>query len=174
MDKLDWVNSSGGPLVLMDSGLAELWRGTIGNSGSSLAVTDYERACLINGFIGKVDVGGGEAIVLGDEPAQSAMVKIESGLFMVVRWVWADNEADVLKSLEGPLLSKDFEDCGFTIALPTGNPTLFDSALSNGIAENGAVLITEPGKYRASTLWHRPTPNLNIIVHQFALKSDWE
>lgn len=167
MSKLKWINSRGGPLVLMDSMLVGQWRGTAGYSGLDPLTSDYQRACAIKGFIGKVDVGSGEAAIMGDEPAQSALVSLSDGDFVVVRWICANGENEILLSLESALRSTDWEDSGLTVTFTTGNPTLFDSALSNGKLENCAVLKILPGIFGISTLWYRPNELLSIVLHRF-------
>jgi hypothetical protein len=43
LDSLIWLESTGGPLILLEEDLVPSWRGYLSVSDSG--VTDYERAC---------------------------------------------------------------------------------------------------------------------------------
>jgi hypothetical protein len=76
---LQWIQSNGGPLLLLPSSLLGAWEGadepepyrgvearSHWNPGGP--ATDYDRACDVPDLAGTVPVGAGEGLVLGDEP----------------------------------------------------------------------------------------------------------
>lgn len=83
MDRLKWVASEGGPLILISDKSKNLWSGILKRS-SYLAnkieeaddfldadEADYGKACLVQDYLGVVNVGNDTALVLGDEPLLS-------------------------------------------------------------------------------------------------------
>jgi len=96
---LDWIESAGGPLLMLEEDLLSHWRGSqqvfIGEP------TDYERACAVDDYIALIAVNSREGIVLGEEPFRTAWwFSLELGYGFLVRWVFANSEADVLQALK--------------------------------------------------------------------------
>ncbi len=86
---MDWLNSGGGPFIFADADTAKQWRGTGGSSVNG-GVTDYARACGVEGYLGLTRCGLGEALVLGDEPLQTAIDATSHGI-VLIRWVYCDS-----------------------------------------------------------------------------------
>ena len=53
-ESLIWLESTGGPLLLLEEDLVPYWHGYLSVSNSSL--TDYERACEVSDYLGSIDV----------------------------------------------------------------------------------------------------------------------
>ena len=74
-ERMKWIKSGGGPLIVLEQSLARHWRGVEGNSAIGDArnafANDYARACAISDYVGEVEVGSGSALILGDEPLQT-------------------------------------------------------------------------------------------------------
>ena len=87
----EWTNSTGGPLILAETGIARHWRGTLGNSDSLSdgKMTDYDRACQKTEYLQTICCAEGKALVLGDEPLQSAVTVGKFGEPLVVRWIYS-------------------------------------------------------------------------------------
>jgi hypothetical protein len=85
-----WVASTGGPLVAIEAARLVAWGGLENN--------DYERASACTGSVERIAVDGGTALVLGDEPAMTAVVARHDGL-VFVRWLAADDEAAVERAI---------------------------------------------------------------------------
>lgn len=72
--ELVWVQSAGGPLIVVPESSVNAWGG-VTKSGAVLGGPggrdDYDRACEIDGLAGVITVGAddADAIVLADEPA---------------------------------------------------------------------------------------------------------
>lgn len=115
-----WVESLGGPLVVVPEAVLEAWSGSAGNDDGT---DDYGRACAIEGHIGLVPVGQAEGLVLGDEPASTAYLPAQ-GLF--VRWSAAESEEAMLGSVGAAMRAASWEP-ELLWQVP-GPVVLFDSA----------------------------------------------
>lgn len=92
----EWVNSTGGPLVLAETAIAQHWQGTSGKSGSfsDSMMTDYERACQTNEYLQTISCADGEVLLLGDEPMQTAISEGAGGVPLVIRWIYSNDTAE--------------------------------------------------------------------------------
>src|SRR5262245_31751278 len=89
-----WINSAGGPLLLLPMGQLESWNGF--EQVDAGKCPDYDRACEIQEFLGVVSVGQGKGIVLGGEPMETAWLPfIEKSGGTLIRWIYANDEASV-------------------------------------------------------------------------------
>ena len=136
MDRITWVNSGGGPLIVIPVEIAHLWRG---DGGLGLPVgdlsmvwetvlkhTDYGRACGVDDYLGVLAVGPGECLVLGDEPlATTFLPKKDGGL--IVRWVHAECEEDVVRAIQ-VVPENAWEPTPHIFHVGSGGLLLFDSA----------------------------------------------
>src|SRR6185295_2520943 len=94
--RFPWVDSTGGPLVVVPTSALPHWHGT-GDyfTGDSTPDDwgDYGRACAVDGYAGIIPVGDTQALVLGDDPLPTTYLA-ESRTF--VRWAEARSEADLI------------------------------------------------------------------------------
>ncbi|WP_330266666.1 Imm21 family immunity protein [Streptomyces griseorubiginosus] len=127
-----WVESMGGPLIVVPvSALAE-WYGGTGTgimAGDGTDPDDYDRACAVDEVAGLITVGrsGAQALVLGDEPATSCYLP-EHRAFL--RWLAADSDAELRAAAETVLMDPavSWEECGTWVV--DGPAVLMDSAES--------------------------------------------
>lgn len=127
-----WIVGQGpGPLVLVRKALLDFWCGVDAPAGQR---SDYGRACGVS-EIGCLDMKGGTALVLGDEPLRTTWLpKPQGGMF--VRWIAGDDETSALAALEtGADATWTPTGCSFTTA--GGEHVLFPAA------ETGANAATE-------------------------------
>jgi hypothetical protein len=85
-----WASTLGGPLLVLEESRLSSWRGFEGG--------DYERACAVRGDVGRIDVGDGHGLVLGDEPAMTAAAVRPDGV-VFVRWHAADDPPEVERAI---------------------------------------------------------------------------
>lgn len=143
-----WVESEGGPLLVAPESELAHWCGSTGDGGSAEAWGDYDRACSVQGYVGLVNVGGQQALVLGDEPATTTYLADER---LFVRWVAANSEAELIEAAQRALRDgiqwDEDEDLMWVIREPV---VLFESWLSGTEMEpdNHLVINIEPGRYR--------------------------
>ncbi|MFB7112081.1 immunity 21 family protein [Streptomyces sp. NPDC056190] len=141
-DVYAWVESMGGPLIVIPVSALAAWRGCTETGtvvGDSTAPDDYDRACAVNELAGVIAIGdsGAQALVLADEPATSCYLP-EYRTFL--RWLAADSETGLKAAAEAVLAdpATEWEECGTWMS--DGPAVLMDSA------EAGADLSVEyPG-----------------------------
>ena len=172
-DELRWISSSGGPLLLLPQDLIECWSGIDtpydGRKATARAqwspegpATDYDRACDIDQALANIDVGDGRGIVLGGTYA-TAVWPAESGC-VLVRWVEAENEAQILPHLAN--LPQDEGDGDIAlIDVRPGPLVLFDAACPGPEVEDDKLEIRlHPGQYMASTIEMEPGDDTSLVL----------
>ena len=86
---LKWLESTGGPLLLIEKVFLPYWDGY---APTETGVTDYERACKVGDYLGRIEVGPGYGVVLGEEPFSTTWWQPdENRNGLLVRWVYANN-----------------------------------------------------------------------------------
>lgn len=125
-----WVESMGGPLIVVPVSALAGWGGctesgmVVGDTGTP---DDYDRACEVEGLAGVPAVGeeGARALVPADEPARSRCLP-EHRAFL--RWFAAGSEADLVTAAEAVLAGPggQWEECG--VWETDGPAVLMDSA----------------------------------------------
>ncbi|WP_436776916.1 Imm21 family immunity protein [Yinghuangia sp. YIM S09857] len=122
---LRWVESMGGPLVVVPVSALEHWAGCSESWGEDGVHDDYDRACDIEGYAGVLGVGAGgaQALVLGDNPATSCFVP---ALRVFVRQ-FGGTAAELPAAAEAVLTdpTATWEDCG--VWETDGDAVLMDS-----------------------------------------------
>jgi hypothetical protein len=63
--------------------------------------TDYERACGVRGYLGVLNVGPAEALVLGEEPMQTSVWSPADSTVVLIRWRYARDDKSVGRLLAG-------------------------------------------------------------------------
>jgi hypothetical protein len=156
---MQWIESPGGPLLVLPTLLASEWSGADSD--------DYARACSVGAAVGVVSVGSGAALVLGDEPLETSwLASPASDGGVLVRWIHADSDASVADHLRGwhDLL-------GWTRNLSF--QSMGDSAYLMPAADNAAdpklprmEIPLVAGKYSLGTLRFSPEPRTVLVLHQ--------
>ena len=114
---MDWVETTGGPLLLLAHNNLHNWAGL---------QEDYERACQIMDYVGKIGVGPAEALVLGGESMPTALWVGSDGTIILVRWLYAENEGHVKAALEA-VDSRRLQQSGLIVDFGDDHVRLFDS-----------------------------------------------
>jgi hypothetical protein len=105
-DEFAWVESNGGPLLLLSVALLADWEGVEPPADGREIIadfrfqpegpaTDYDRAADVGQAttIGTLPVGGGTGLVLGDVPYATTWVPFEAGRGGVfIRWDYAPDD----------------------------------------------------------------------------------
>lgn len=137
MTTLSWVESAGGPLVVIERASAQHWSGYHGH---------YERACEMEDVLGVITIDSTtppfDVLVLGDEPLRTTFLRERNA---ILQWIYAPSEEAFLSSV----LALNFEEVdweeGLTVPIG-GSVEIFDAALPRGDAGGGDVLSVElPG-----------------------------
>lgn len=170
---MKWIQSGGGPLVCVELKLADSWLGVAGNSiteglDRELA-NDYERACRVGDYLGKVPLGDGYAWILGDMPLETMIWLSPGKLPRIVRVFYGDPGVDVAEMLEtaGNL---DFTDPAEALEVEVRSAPIvvFDSAYPGSDTSIGRLSFDLPiGKYLVLTKQFQPDDRTSVLVHSF-------
>jgi hypothetical protein len=165
---LKWVNSNGGPLILLGEDLLLEWSGTDLKDEEE---TDYDRICEVREYAEKIQVGHGWGIAFGDEPMSTAWMPFEDdrgGDF--VRWGYGPSEEIVARHLQR--ISEDiFPATELYYRATCERCILFDSAYSGADFEKGEFeeIQLKAGQYAIQMVEYKPEVDTWIIIHRFSM-----
>lgn len=183
MDRLKWIDSAGGPLILISDKSYNQWSGILKRSSYldniieeaddflNADEADYGKACTVQDHLGVVNVGSDTALVFGDEPMLTTIFHSVDDKVIVARWVYGEDEESVdnyLKTID--LNSIDNWEFSLTVNLFSGKQYLFDSACSASMLDQGnneilIVNITQ-GEYNIWTSIYEPDNKTKLIFHK--------
>lgn len=155
---MDWIESGGGPLVLLPASKAGLWRGA---SGAGL---HYELACSVQAYAGVVPWEDVDVLVLDDAPLRAAVTVGEAGV-LIVRWAYASNEEVVLESLRRIDWQRLAATERHVLAAIEKPYVLIDSAEPGAEASAALDVQLRSGAWEVLTFEYAPTADLGLILH---------
>lgn len=172
---LRWINSAGGPLILLSSEYLDAWFGCFHSGSDGLEAaddpldirTDYGRACAVKDYLGVVEVSDGEALVLGDEPLSTAWWPLSSAEGVLIRWVYGDDHAEIMQYL-ARVDDMNWTPSGITLRVSKHPLYLFDAASPGDEADDRLILLLDEGHYDVATGDLRPDPNTNLLLHRLS------
>ena len=184
MEKLKWIYSTGGPLILITDKSYNLWSGILKRSSyldNKIEVADdflnadeadYGKACLIQNYLGVVNIGDDTALVLGDEPLSTTVFNPVNGGVVIARWYYGEDKDFVDNYLNATditaLADWEFE---LTVNLSSDKQYLFDSACSGNMSDeenNDCLLLNiKRGDYKIWTTICEPDEKTKLILHKF-------
>ncbi|MFD3525125.1 Imm21 family immunity protein [Streptomyces sp. NPDC058653] len=136
------MTSAGGPLILVAGSTCTQWGEAPRNYPDDEG--DYGRGCEVEGYVGLIDVGTSEALVLGDMPARTTFLPEFN---VLVREIAGDDEAELPDLVAGLLPKVDWESGpSWSVTEPV---ILFDAVYdSTGIKnEEHLDIDLTPGEY---------------------------
>ena len=172
---LKWIASAGGPFVLIEEASLLRWHGNLEPESSSAfdLQTDYERACEVEDYVGAVSVDDKKALILA-LPNDTSAISINPTTFMVIRWIWGENEDQVIDSLREFVLEQNWLDTETRIFFNSSVLFLFDSALAGKEVVGSLAAVkpriehlqieTTPGSYSFSTFLYKPNEEVNLFL----------
>lgn len=185
--ELRWMASNGGPLLLVPGEHLASWGGIDPpRDGRRIEAkfrcfpddlaTDYDRACDVEGYLGLLDIGAGQGLVLGDEPCRTAWLESmarhdgdEDSVLggMLVRWVYGNSEAEALATIDHVPQSAWRDD---DLVLTVGKEPLYllDAAYNpDDLQGDDHMTIRLPaGMYSIATAEYEPDAHTNLILHR--------
>ena len=158
--RTDWIESAGGPLVVMPRSVRADWNGIAGD--------DYQEACRVDDYLGLVARAWGDVLVLGDEPLRTAVVHRPDGP-AIVRWMYAPSEERLLDAA----LNSDLDQLPpvemLSIRVLAEPYVLFDSGAS-GATANRLEFIPPTGTRTVRTYVIKDEENeVGLILHRFGV-----
>ena len=160
-----WVESYGGPLVLIEKNLLHEWGG-IDTSSDPDYSSDYDRACTVDDYAGKLSIPGGEVIIFGDEPSRTSFVRFSDRKFMIVRWRWAP-DADTVNRYLQELDKLHFKYNGrIQTRFNDNNVLIFDSSIRDPGSTELLSIDLLPGSYVLETTMFEPDRETCLLLHK--------
>jgi hypothetical protein len=172
---MDEIESLGGPLICVESRLADQWRGndeiSIDPDASMTDIaTDYERAYKIpNQYLSVLPLRHGAALILGDRPLITGVWKDSLNRVIIWRISYANPDDDVpslLASLDQKSFGKPEESIEFSFG--SRDVVVFDSVWPGD--EAGLEFVSfdiDSGRYLVTTHVVRPCPSAELLLHRF-------
>ena len=169
-ESFEWINSLGGPLILIPHEELVTWQGIDGSSESGKS-SDYERAGEVEDELGIIKCGSQQAFVLGDEPHSTAWVAQNDG-GILVRWVYGETHAAVIAAVNTPSLIDTLGDTDLELdATECRRWHLFDSgAPSYDLRGERSILDFEAGRYQIKSGYIDDGPEVRLLLHRLLKK----
>ena len=163
---MQWVESNGGPLILVPERHLRAWHGADGPSASE---TDYERACAVEDYAAAIPVGEGAGIIIAEEPLPTAwQPSSEGGGGMLVRWVAAPSEQAVRDALAALPPGIPWEEVfDLEVEREDGALVLFDAAVPGGeLPPDHLRIDLAPGHYTFELSAYRVSGDVELLLHR--------
>ncbi len=183
MHSLRWIHSAGGPLILISESSYKLWSGILKRSSYldkkiedaddflDADEADYGKACLIQDYLGLINVGDDAVLVLGDEPLLTTIYNSADAKVVIARWYYGEDEQLVESYLNTiDLNSIDNWEFALILNLSSDKQYLFDSACSASMLDKGnnefMTINIKPGEYKIWTSIYEPEEKTKLIIHK--------
>ncbi len=175
VDSIIWTETLGGPHLLVAEELLGYWEGSKGwwDHRDPDDNSDYARACRVDGWLGRIPCGSGDALVLSGDVGPIAWFSgshRQSGV--LAQWIAADGESDVITAvLSGEALRAlshpDTEEIEFETGA-SGAMRLIDSVDSGSeLMLPSQVVCLDPGAYVVRAAYFE-TSDLALVIRQMA------
>ena len=187
MKHFEWIQTSGGPLILIDSEVVEFWSGILERSsylqGNGHLSTDfmdpleadYGKACSINDYLGIVNIEKQNALVFGDEPLSTTIVHSSNYEATISQWVYGEKESEqALQTVDFSALNWGFNE---VIKFSSSEQYLFDAAIDGRslvAKDNGTFFLKmnlSPREYQVFSTFYEPDSQTRFILYKLMKKN---
>jgi len=167
---MHWIESSGGPLILIEKQFLDEWGG-VETSSDKNYTSDYDRACDTDEYADVMSIPSGYAVVLGDEPDRTT-IKIQSEKeATIVRWRWAPSE-NVIQEVLNKLKLSIFDNAEILrFCISGADIILFDSSFQGDETFDSLEATLKPGEYVLKTTMFEPDSETCLLLHKLVLVS---
>jgi len=129
---LHFIETEGGPFILLPMEHKKSWNG-VGDEDEGIP-SDYDKAEKFESTVGVLDLGKGQALVLGTAEVTAFWSLDDGGVF--IQRIMGDEDADVIKAVERALAeTKGWKRSKVRFDPGAGKLALFDSACSYADAD---------------------------------------
>lgn len=170
--QLRWIESSGGPLLLLSFANLTAWSGHTGSlkrniDGLNGAESDYERACAVEDYLGMIAIADGYGIVLAEEPMATAWRPESSSEGILIRWVFGEDQERLPQYLSH-IDEEIWRPTGISLKVGEDPLYLFDAAWPGAkVAEHEHLTLSlDAGNYRFDTGTLRIGDKTELILHR--------
>lgn len=176
-DLHEWIDTDGGPFLLLTEKSLPSWRGTEGWTFETHGedASDYSRACDTSDWIGPIRFGEHMGYVLGGDigPVSWITPKDLDGGYLV-QWLGVDDEAEILpalhsKKLEELISSERAEHISIKIHEPGEMRVIQAAEIGDDLVASSIPITLRPGTYDATSLYLETT-SLMIVVRRLKLQ----
>ncbi len=158
--ELTYVETEGGPFILLPLELKKAWKGSGDDAteedeqeqeDDDEDESDYERAEEFLTTVGVLEVGKGEALILGEVEVTAFQPTSDGGVF--IQRVFGDDPAQVQAAVDKAVSSGKWKVTKHTLDVGKGKLALFDSAYAYEEADEDEILevTLAPGSYTIET-----------------------
>jgi hypothetical protein len=171
-----WIDTSGGPHLLLAEELLPFWRGIEGwrDHRDPSDASDYARACRVSSWLGAIPCHTGEALVLSGDHGRIAWIPNthQDGGGILVQWLGVNDEASIADVLAGKEVANvldgpSAEEVEFSTSA-SGVLRLFDSAERGDKLKSASEIVRLlPGRYRVRAGYFE-TRSIKIVVRRIA------
>jgi hypothetical protein len=161
--ELRWIESGGGPLILLPARLARDWSGTLPPPHEPIS-GDYARAVAVAEYVGSIPVGEGAGLVLGGDPLPATVLRVGPGL-VIARWLYANSDEAALAALRNPD-KLSYKPESFLFENSDETVVLMDAACSFEAANDCLTMQLEAGTYGIATAEYKPDKDTFFVIHR--------
>ena len=137
---------------------------------------DYGKACQVIDYLGVIDSGDGDVLVLGDDRMSTTTVHQTKKEVVLARWGHGESEEHVHAVLS-KLSAGDIKDWKehASINIQSNRQFIFDSAMEGNLLKhkNPSIgflkLSLAKGSYKAFTSVFEPDPSTRLVLHWIRL-----
>jgi hypothetical protein len=189
MIKLKWIESAGGPIIMISDKMCRFWSGIykrasyLNNSIEEAddfldpLETDYGKACMIEDYLAVIEIKDENVLVFGDEPMPTTIFFSLDNQACIARWCnfGIKDSEHITDNLLFNFDLNTIENWEFalTIKINTNNQYLFDSAIagtdliSQKLENEFLLLNIMLGYYDVYTTVYEPNNEMKIILYRF-------
>jgi hypothetical protein len=163
-ERVEWFSPTYTVPLVIPEALLNDWRGAE-PSAPGIPGQDIQRALAVDGWIGAIAVGSGQALVLNDEPTDASFFALDGSL-RILRWLCADSVSDLLALVQSDLPPAE-SSLPISFIHPGGRLSLIDAADCGSELEYQPSATELPaGRYSVTTCIMKQ-PRTQVIVHRF-------
>lgn len=159
--RIQWLDTGGGPFVLLSSSTLPEWGGVRGAGDPN----EFERACDVSNYIGSIAFADSEVLVLGDDPFPTAFLASPAfGGGYIIRMLWGD-DMEKASAAAHKLPAEAWTTESLVFDAGRGGLVLFDAAHSGIHAPHRIDVPLGPGRYAVATAdWE--DDSMCLLIHR--------
>ena len=167
---INWIQGDGGPHILIESRYLNIWKGE-SDEEFEKSSRFYEEACLIDEYIGELEIGTGKCIIINDDVPVSTWIANGNvgGTLVVGNYIGDGMNHDILEREINGILSHEYTDTGLTYQVVSMELYLFPACdFDREWHYDYFKFHLQPGKYRIGIIEEYLVHDSSFRLFQFA------
>lgn len=125
---ITWITCDGGPHILMEGKSLKIWKGE-SEEAYQESMRYYEQACMIDSYIGELNIDSGKCIIIGDDVSSSTWIANgdANGAIVVCNYMDEEITYDVLATEIRKIPSCRYHDTGLSYDVTDAELYLFSA-----------------------------------------------